>query len=392
MEIVGNYNLEIQIGKNLVPAIPQMIEELTISQDIERLVPTFKMRLKDNTGVLGNIMPYDRESNEVTLSFYRVGSSPDKRNVFVFYVKRRRYLSDGSYEVEGLLKTEGLFSPYRNRAVSGNLKTQIETIASEELGLENHEIGDSLSYVKTVLQPYWDNGFFLRYLKDRIEGKTGETCYYCFIKNVQGDPILVFKSIDEILLSEITYRFIVGASPYEGLYPVSDFRIFDNSQFRASFCSRKADYRYFDYETGTYISSQSIELDGCPSLSEYYLVDKEDDTNMSVCYLGRSNDFTSDFSGRVGQKFYDALSNSIYMWISTWGIENIAPGDITQVLFSEALNRGKVFVYQHSGFWMVKRVVHILGSSFMTNLLLVRCGVDTDIETSLTQATEVRKV
>lgn len=391
MEVVGNYNLEIQIGNNLIPVIPQMIEELTISQDIDRLVPTFKLRVTDNTGTLGHIIPYDGESNSITLSFYRSGNSPDRRNIFVFDTKRRRFLSDGSYEVEGILNVEGLFSPYRNRAVSGNLKSKLETIASDELDLEEYEIGDSLSYTKTVLQPYWDNGRFFRYLKERIEGKGGETCYYCFIKNIRGVPILVFKSIDEILLSDITYRFMVGATPFEGFYPVSEYRIFDNSPFRSFFCSRTADYRYFDFLRGQYVSSTSIDLEDCPSLSEYYLVDKEDDTNMSVCFLGRSNDFTSNFSGRVGQKFHDALTNSIYMWISTWGIEDISPGDIVQVLFSESFSRGKSFVYQHSGFWMVKRVVHILGNSFLTNLLLVRCGVDTDVETSLTQATEFRR-
>lgn len=390
MELTGNYNLEIRVGSNILHMNPHMIEELTISQDISRLVPTFKLRVMDATNLLGSIIPYDKESNKVTLTFSR-GSSAERRNIFEFGVKRRRTLSAGSYEVEGLLKTTNLFSPYKNRALSGNLKANIESIASDELGLEEYEIGSSLNYVKTVLQPYWTNAYLLQYLRKRIEGKGGETCYYCFIKNIRGAPILVFKSIEELFLSEITYKFIVGAKPFEDYYPVSDYRIFDNSQFRTFFCSRTANYQYFDYSTGIYTSSAAIELGKCPSLSEYYLVDEDDDTNMSVCFLGRSNSFTRDFSGRVGQQFYDAITSSVYMWISTWGIEDIAPGDITKVLFSEALRRGNLFVYQHSGFWMVKRVVHILGSSFMTNLLLVRCGIDTDIDNSLTPANEVRK-
>jgi hypothetical protein len=390
VELTGNYNLEIRVGENVLPITPQMIEELTISQDIDRIVPTFKMRVKDATNLLGAVVPYDRDSNEITLSFSR-GRNFDKRNVFVFSVKRRRALSDRTYEVEGLLKTEGLFSPHRLRAITGNLKSSLESIASDELKLEDHKIGASLNYVKTVLQPDWDNAFLLRYLKERVEGKGGETCYYSFIKNVRGTPTLVFKSIEELFLSKITYRFIVGEKPFQDFYPVSEYRVFDNSQFRAFFSSRSAEYSYFDYSTGEYKTVTSVDLEDYPSLTEYHSVDKDDNTNMSVPHLGRSNDFTEDFSGRVGQTFYNGLTNSIYMWISTWGIENVAQGDIVQVLFAEALNRGNLFVYQHSGIWMVKRVVHIFGNSYMTNLLLARNGVDTDIETTFTPATEVRK-
>jgi len=390
MELVGNYNLEIKIGNVLVPVQPQMIEELTISQDIDRIVPTFTLRIKDSTNLLGLIVPHDKESNTVSLTFSRSGIA-EERNEFIFSVKRRRTLSSGSYEVDGILSISGLFTPYRNRVLSGNLKTTIENIATRELGVKETEVGSSLNYVKTVLQPYWDNAFFLQYLRQRIQGRSGETCYYCFIKNVQGVPILVFKSIEELLLSEISYKFIIGAKPYEDFFPVSDYRIFDNSQFRAFFNSKHANYRYFDYTAGEYKSSTLTEIDNCPSLSEYYLVDEDDDTNKSVSFFGRSNDFTNDFSGRIGQQFYDAVLNSVNMWISTWGTENIFPGDVVKVLFSEALNRGSLFIYQHSGNWMVKRVVHILGSSFMTNLLLTRCGVDTDIDTTLSPASKVRK-
>jgi len=390
MDVSGNYILDVEIGGTNVQVYPQMIEELTISQDIDRIVPTFTFRVKDHTQLLGHVVPYDKGSNEITLTFSRQNYI-DQRNIFVFSVKRRRVLSDGSYEVEGLLETSGLFSPSKNRALTGNLKTNLESIALDELKLDEPQIGASLNFTKTVLQPYWNNALLLRYLKERIEGKTGETCYYCFIKNVKGERILVFKSIEELLFSNVTYKFIIGAKPFEEFLPVSDFRIFDNSQFRSFFNSRVADYKYFDYNTGAYVSPTNITLENCPSLSEYYLVDKDDDTSMSSSFVGRNNDFTSDFSGRMGQSFYDSITDSIHLWISTWGIENIAPGDIVFVVFADAINRGKIFVYENSGFWMVRRVVHILGSSFMTNLLLSRSGVDTDVDTTLLSASKVRK-
>jgi hypothetical protein len=367
-----------------------MIEELTVTQDIDRLVPTFRMRVMDAGNKLGSLLPYDKSSNEIELSFFR-GRNFDGRNTFVFDVKRRHVVSSQTYEVEGILKTEGLFSPYRTRAIVGNLKSNLESIATDELKLEDFQIGASLSFVKTVLQPKWNNALLLRYLKERVEGKGGETCYYCFIKNISGVSTLIFKSIDELFLSKVTNKFVVGAQPFQDFYPVSEYKVHDNSQFRAFFAARCANYRYFDYSSGEYKNACSIDLEDYPSLTEFHSVDMDNDTNLSVPHLGRSNDFTEDFSGRVGQSFYNGVTNSIYMWIATWGIENIAQGDIVQVLFSEALARGNLFVYQHSGLWLVKRVVHLLGNSFMSNILLVRNGIDTDIATTFSPATEVRK-
>lgn len=390
MELTGNYNLEIEIAGNQVPIVPHMIEELTICQDIDRLVPTFTFRVKDVTKILNLIVPYDKESNDIRITFSRANRY-DERNIFNVSAKKRRVLSDNSYEITGVLTTEGLFSPYRNRALPGILRDNLIDIVDEIPEIVNYEIGKSLNVNKTVLQPYWTNAKLLRYLKQRIKGTGGELCYYVFIKNTEGMPTLVFKSINELFVSPIKYKFIVGAEPFEDYYPISEYRIFDYSQFRTFFSAQTSIYHYFDYDTGTYQCSNELDIANYPSLTEFHLVNKDDETETCGTFLGRKNDFSGDFQGRVGQTFYDSITKSIYMWISTWGIESIAPGDITQVLFAEAMNRGNLFVYQPSGFWMVKRVVHVLGSTFMTNLLLVRNGVDTDMNTTLLEAEEVRK-
>jgi hypothetical protein len=150
-------------------------------------------------------------------------------------------------------------------------------------------------------------------------------------------------------------------------------------------------FGYFDYETGEFVDD-SVLIDDCPSIAERFLIDK-DNTNDSVYMskLGRSNSFTSNFHGRCGGSFNRRINNFINMWISTWGIENISPGDIIKLQFSESMVRGRLFIYQHSGLWMVKRVVHIFGNSYMTNLLLTRAGVDTDVETTLLKAQNIKR-
>ena len=391
MEFLGNYILDIKFGDTIVPISPQMIQELSVTLDIDRLVPTFHLRVKDATCLLGEIMPFDKETSQVTLRFSRTDTS-DNLNEFQLVVKRRRPLADRTYDIEGVLAVDNLFTPLKTRALTGNIKTSLEQIATDELGISELEVGASLNYEKTILQPSWTNAFLFRYLRDRLVGKSDEGCFYCFVKNIKGSPVFGFKSIDELFLSPIQYKFIIGANPFEDFYPVSDYRIFDNSQLLSSFSGKDEQYKYFDYTAGEYKSS-SVQLSDCPALSEFYLLDEDDDTDINIVRsFGHSNAFTGNFQGEVRNSYFHQATNFIHMWISTWGLENISPGDIVQVLFAEALTQGSMFIFQHSGFWMVKRAVHILSASFMTNILLTRCGIDTDLDNSLTQSKQARKI
>jgi len=394
MEIVGNYILNLKFGGTIVSVVPQMIKEMTITQDVDRLVPTFRICVRDTTGILGEIVPLDKNLNNVELEIVR-GDNSDNLNNFKFVVKRRRITSSKDYEIVGVLSIDNLLSTVKDRVLIGSIKTNLEDIVNTELNISDTEIGISLDYEKDILQPGWTNAKLFSYLKDRFIGKSGEAGYHCFVKNIRGKPIFVFKSIDEILSTAVRYKFVVGYKEYqeEDYYPVSEYKIFDNSQIMVDFGGKNQSYSYFNYDTGEYINN-SIDILDCPSLAENFLIDDDnynDTGSIRGMNLGRSNDFTPDFNGKIRNSYYKRLNNLIHMWISTWGLENVSPGDIVKVVFSEAFNRGNLFIYQHSGYWMVKRVVHIIGSSFMTNLLLVRCGIDTDLETTLMKATNIKR-
>jgi hypothetical protein len=196
--------------------------------------------------------------------------------------------------------------------------------------------------------------------------------------------------LDEIFLSPIKYKFIVASKEYEDFYPVVDYKVYDDSSLLSDFSGKSQDYHYFDYETGEYITT-NLGIDDCPALAENFLIDEDNDVKFLFPRLGRSNDFTSNFEGKIKTSLYKRVTNFIGMWISTWGLENISAGDIVQVTFGESLQKGNLFLYQHSGYWMIRRVVHVISTSFMTNLFLVRCGVDTDIETTLLETINQKK-
>jgi len=387
IKLIGNYLLNLEIGDEVVPISPGMINVLTITLDIDRILPTFKMVLKDASGLLGEIFPYDNSSSSIGISVAR-SSNLDRLNQFKFRVKRRNVTQDRFYEVEGLLDVEGLLSPQRGRALTGNLKTSLERISAEELEISSTEVGASLDYDKRVLQPQWTNIKLLRYLKKNLGGRNNEAGYYCFIKNQNGEKIFVFKSTNELFSSSLRYKFIVSHKQYQDFYPVMDYRLLDNSGLLSDFGAQDLNHYYFDYNSGTY-EHLSSPISGYSGLTQNFLIDKDNDSEFKFTTgLGRSNAFTEDFSEKIRNILFDKLTNLAHMWISTWGLENISPGDIVLVIFGEALKRGKLFSYQHAGYWMVKRVVHIIGQTYLTNLLLVRAGVDTDIETSLVEVSK----
>jgi len=372
LEVVGNFYLRINFGDQIVPIQPGMIREVSITQDIA---------IQDTGNYLTNIIPYDKSLNTVNIEIGKTIFSNDL-NLFNFRVLRRTPTADGIYEISGILDVSKLFSYSISRGFSGTIKETLTEIA-EEIGISNVNIGDSLSYKKNLVQPQWTNAKLLRYLQSNVIGKNGEAGYYCFITNKKGVQLFVFRSIDEIFTDSIQYKFLVGQGAYEDYYPIVDYKIHDNSSLLSEFGSKNQIYSYFDYDTGTYVE-KTIDVTECPSLTELILIDKDDDTkNSPYIKFGSSNDFTSDFDGKVRNSYYDRITNLVNMWFTTWGLENLVPGDIIKIVFAESLRRGDVYVYQHEGYWLVKRVVHMFTTSFVSNVLVTRTGVDTSIDNSL---------
>jgi len=391
LELAGNYTLNITVGTSEVTIPPQMIQELTITQDADRLVPTFKMALTDATNLLSDILPYDKNTSKLSIEFARVGSASELNVLHFRAIRRKSKSPEGSYEIEGVLDVPQLLTHRRSRALSGDVKTILEDMARTDLQIPSSEVGASLSYEKTILQPGWTDAKLLRYLRTNLKGRNNEGGYQCFIKVTQGNPTFVFKSLDEILISPVAYKFIVGYKDYKDFYPIGEYQVYDDSGILTDLSAKQQDYGFFNYDTGAWTEG-AINIANCPALSELYLVDADKDANANyILRTGRSNDFTSDFQDRVRNDFYLRISNLVHMWASTWGLESIAPGDIVEVVFAEALDRGQLFLYQHSGLWMVKRAVHIFGTSYMTNMLLTRCGVDTDISTTLQEVTNRKR-
>lgn len=390
LELTGNYFLRVEFGGNLVGIEPSMIKEVSITQDLDTFLPSFRLAFMDSSGLLREAFPYDSTLNKVSIEIGKHFGS-DKLNKFDFRVLRRTPTSDGIYEVAGILDVDNLFDNDRSRSWSQSIKTTLQQICENDLEIFDHEISDSLDYSKTLVQPESTNAQFLNYLKKNLIGKGNQAGYQCTIRNSVGKRVFLFRSLDELFVDPVRYRFLVISDrPFEDHYPVIGYNIHDNSGLMRTFTSKQIDYSYFDFDTGVLVDS-SRTISEVPSLTEQFLINDDDFSGTQLCDIGRSNDFTTDFSGKTRSYYYNNVSNLINMWATTWGLENAVPGDIVRLVFTDSFRGGNLNVYQHSGYWLVRKVVHLFGTDFQTNLLLTRGGVDTEASNTLTEATNRKR-
>lgn len=401
---IEQYYLNVKFGtgkdsskniRRLIGAI-NPIHELTIIQSINRFLPTFRLKIQDIGGAYTNLKPYDKKQNRVQIAFSR-DDRAETASIFDFDVYRRFPTSDSLYDIEGVLQIDNFFRPNKIRGFSGTIKDTLSEIANE-LGIDEVDISPTLDFRKNIVQPYWTNVELLDYLKRNLIGKESEAPYFCYITcrmTANGmKKVFVFKSLKELYSQKVKYTFSdIPVASYDGeadkiYYPILDFKAYDNYKLLETSGCKQVDYGYFDYDEGTY-KLNSITVDNYYSLTQYFSINQDSTTdNVGETDTGRSNDFTSDFEGKSKGTFFKKINNLSMFWITTWGLEDIYPGDIVRLQFlKDPVN---MLSQQYHGFWMVERIVHLLGQVFGTRLLLTRNGINT-VEDTMLKVADNRK-
>jgi len=392
--MIGAYHLLIKFGEAVVPITTSVLRELTIIQDYNKLLPEFRLRVTDSTGLFTHLAPFDKNMSKVYIELGHDGESDDI-NRYTFDVYERNPIGSRSdpsaeYDAQGLLACEGLFSPSRSRGFTGSIKTALEGIGAE-LNTDITQVSESLNYSKNLIQPSWNDAQLLNYLKTRLIGVNGEYAYKCFIKTQKGKTCFVFRDIEEMMQDSVSYKFIMNDTFYEDNLPIFNYFIYDDYKIQAVFSSKQQSYSYFDYDTSEYTTATE-NVENYLSLSDFFLIDNDDTVGSNdMDATGRSNDFTADFKGDVKSSYGNRLAGLAKMWITTVGLPNAVPGQTIQIFFPQGAEGGDLFAYQYGGYWLVERVVHNCGDTFLTKLLLTRHGLDTDKKTTLLKATKKKK-
>jgi len=386
----GNYFLQLRLGAVEIPLSPQSIEQFTVIQSMNKFLPSLKVIMRDESEITTHIIPSDSRMNECYVVMAE-GIDANTVNMFDFDIYRKFPDSRFAFDIEGLLHIEGLVNPTRARGFDGTIKAALTEIATRDLGIKEDDvdISPSLDYKPTdlkLVQPNWTNTQFLRYLRRNVIGKNGESCFYCFMKKVEGKTKFVFKSLKEFVVADPIHFFMVGDKIISDFYPIIEYKVYNNYRTVISYASKQQSYSYFDYENSKYVD-ESINLSDYPSLAEYHLIDQKDkEQNTKNYYEGRSNSLTSDFQGKVTGEYYKRITSLVMMEMVTVGRTDIDPGDIVLTLFPRFLQSSKPIIQQYSGFWMVQRVIHQFGKTYTTKLLLTRNGIDTSLDTNLVKA------
>lgn len=392
----GNYFLKVDLGGTNLGIDAQNIKEFTIVQDMKKFLPGMRVQLIDAQGILTHILPFDRAMSRLSV---QIGKAIETEEVlyndFDFMVYRRKpegqFGTSAHFDVTGLLDMETIFVPTYCRAWKRSIKAVLTDIALNELKCDSVDISQSLDYSLHMLQPQWSNADLFVDLKRILIGNDGEGAFQIFVKRERGRSVFVCKSLKELYAGQVKYKFIVNDNPVQDYLPIVDYEIIDNYKLFGMFGSRRQSFGYYDYYASRFIEGY-LEANDFYSLADYHLIDSNDTLDSArVQKVGRSSEFTPDFKNVVKYNFHNRLNDLLKMWVYTWGVPNICPGDVVQVLFGQGQVAGELQSYQYSGYWLVERVVHMFGSSHRMRLLLTRNGIDTDKDTTLLKAARKRK-
>jgi hypothetical protein len=387
----GNYLLKLNFGLDDINIDPGNIKEFVIIQNINRYLPSFSIKLIDGEGILTHLTPFDRKLSRIHVQIGKE-TTDFNYNDFDFTVYRRNPVGDvgqsATYDISGFLTTDGLFAPSYCRGFSGTVLSTLNTLASN-LDCSSVESSANLNFRKTLLQPNWNNSTFLDDLKCRLVGSDNESAFQIYVKRKNGKSILFCKDLKSIFKQPVSYNFIVNEEPVEDYYPALNFEVFDNYKIFSCFSSKKQRYQYFDYFNSEF-KSDTLNASDMYSLSEFFLIDSDDITDSdAITDIGRITETKDLLCVKSG--YYNKLNALSNMWLLTWGLPNICPGDLVRVLFAQGATTGNLQSFQYSGYWMVSRVIHTFTGTHRTRLLLTRNGVDTDQNTTLLRAENWRR-
>ena len=386
VEVTGNYFLQLAFGETKVQTAPADIQDISIYQYLNKFVPALSLKLVDSQGMLQHFSPFDKNMSRMSVLIAESFISEDS-NSFDYLIWRRNNSSlstaTGIYEANGLLNVKKLFFPGFTRSFNQPIIKTLTDIAISELEVDGVEISSTLQNVKQIIQPGWSNAQLFSYLEENLEGQNGEFGYKIFIKNKNSRRVFVCKTYEELINGPVQFKFTVNDTLVKDMIPIFDFDIIDNYRVWGF---EQRQYSFFDYDNSKVVNNK-VNVSECPSLTFYHLMEREDGVDsLGLNINGRSNDFTKDFSGKAKSRFQEGIMNLVQMWILTWGLPNIVPGDIIDLTFALGANQTNPNNYQYSGFWLVSKVVHSIKDTHRTRLFLIRNGLNTDLDTSLIPA------
>lgn len=402
-QIFGNYNLRITMttmDRTLV-IDPRSIKALTITQSVHSFLPSLRLTIPSGGEEYTHIVPIDMTDKVAIdlgydVDIYASGNGFD----FAMYRRFPRAFQQ-VFDIEGLLDVSNLLNRRHIRGFAGNVSDTLQTVANElELysstrlsgqRLVDSRISPSLNYKKNLVQANQTNAEFLNDLKETIDGVNDEGAYFCFLCNKNGRTIFSFRTMEELLREPVRHYLCYGATALPQsdetnggvlYYPVHNYDIVDNFKLEGLEGLKGVNYRYFDYTEGE-LAEESLSIEDVYGITKRFSVPRDDTVSVYDGPLGRTTEYTDSFFGGMKNKYYKSLLNLERIQVSTYGMLDAVPGDLVQFFFAVPIDPERQMDFQYQGTWMIESITHSAGTTLLSNLLLVRSGVDTTLTNRL---------
>lgn len=391
-----NYYLDIVFSGKRPQVFPD-IKQFNITSSVWAIAPTFRIKFGDPLGYYSHRVPLDNSFDKMRVAVSSTGDG-QRAVIYDFDIYRRFPNSDSLLDMSGVLSLKNTFEKKHTRSFSGTVYDTISTIASE-MGIIGLDISPKLKYTKTLIQPYCNNFEFLRFLRDNLSTEDNDSAFLCYIYCKGSTPTLSFRTLTEHLNQAPKYRFINSGNPHPDTtsgkiyYPILEYQVYDNYKLMYQTGLKKRNYGYFDYDSGKWVLKELLlkgnknQIDNIIPLSSYFSVNKTDDENIGegIYNNGRSNSFTSTFTGNAKANYHKNLMDLNKIYISTWGFDDLVPGDIVELLFISDIKNFPS--YQYSGKWMIEEIDMSINEYIGQRLLLTRSGITTDSKSTSLEPT-----
>lgn len=387
--VVGSYFCRIKFGDSHIDASPGSLDSLEIIERLDRLVPYISLTVKDRSGLLTHLMPFDSKFSRVQISL----SQEDYDETTYVLWRKKPESQDGAQSVfsaSGLLDVDDLFTHNQSRGFDSTNVKDIITQIGKEIGCTHFDIDESVNVKKSVYQPNWTNAKFLTWLADTMP--TSDSGYFCYINASGKKRTLVFKSLTSLLKQNVTATYVYGnttTSTYELAY---NLKIYDNSAMLKQIGAVNQRYNTFIWESG--ISKQAVLTTAdikAPSLCERLGISEDDTEEGYQSLKGRTSEY-SDYAAEMTGKLTKRVNSLVKIWIDVRGNLSLRRGNVIKLVFMQGAADGTLCSYQFSGFWLIDTAIQSFNQVHVTRLLLTRPGVDTDVTTTkLKKAKNVRR-
>lgn len=357
------------------------IISISVIETLMSSTPYLQIKFVDASGYLISKYPILPDDEFI----FTYGTTPDNIQTTTFKLSTIEFDLSTSSDTGSVIVSSSMlhsnwdkiFKKSHQRSWRNKHYSDIITDLADEIGFDEYDIEPTLN-TYDVIQPYWTNSQFLKWLADNSVNSNQIGGY---VYGMTANNKFFFKTYDS-LYSEATgtpkkFIYDVAAIIPNGFNNITILNRYMPIMSHNGFGTK---HSHFDYNTKEYVTDTTLVTDiNERQLSDWYYI-AESHNEESSFYDGGRNPHTIN---NVQNKVLNSTNSIHQMSISVNGDPETHIGDIIELEIPVSRNFDEnedAFVNsQYSGYWMVWKAVQQFDVSrrmYLTKLYLSRSGIN----------------